>query len=679
MISSLIIPLEALQKISGFCLLLDENLCIQWLSKSLRKLCPELELGLNLLAEFSCESSIQKSLKTKTSNDLVFIRHLKSSLELRGISLVLKPDLTTLLVLSPKSNHIGELIQRGFTVADFSVHDTLFDCLMLIQAHQTTTKESHYYAKALRQQLELEFYKRAVDESSMFVLTDAKGVITHVNNTFCQLSGFSKEELLGKTHRVISSGKHESEFYRSLWDILLTRKVFRGEICNRKKDGSLFWVDTTIVPFTDETGKIESYAAIQRDVSEKRFAMEQLELASKAKADFLANMSHEIRTPMNGIIGMMSLLSGSESLEEAKEYGRTIKSSSELLLRLVNDILDLSKIEAGKISIEPSWFDIRTVVGTLIDLHKESAEKKGIFLRKNVAVDVPSLVEGDALRIQQILSNLLSNAIKFTEKGGVQLGIQFQAIGSKECRVTATVMDTGMGMSSEVVEKLFQRFEQGDSSTTKKFGGTGLGLAISKKMAEILGGQLTVQSVEGRGTTFRCELPMKYQFKPSENLGSPQNTRIGAGAPEEIPIGIVCTPSGGKPKVLIAEDNPVNQFVLTKILSRLGCESHSVANGLEAITAAQSFRYDLILMDCFMPELDGYDAALKIKEEPGPCQNVPIVAVTANALAGEAEKCASFGMAGYLAKPIELRTLSLELRKYWPLKSDWEKKVSVSQ
>jgi PAS domain S-box-containing protein len=656
---------EELQKITSFYILLDDKRKIKLCSKALLKLCPDLSNIEELSEAFSCDPLNQKGLKELEGNDFIFIEHKASGLKFRGVSFVLCADKLTMFALSPLVKNIVELTSRGFSISDFAMHDTLIDSLLLMQAHENTVKQSKTYATALRQQLELEFYKRAVDESSMFVRTNTKGVITTVNDTFCKLSGYPKEELLGKTLKVISSGKHDQEFHRKLWETLLAGKVYRGEICNRTKKGTLFWVDTTIMPFADESGMVESYAAIQIDISEKKFAMEQLERVSKAKAEFLANMSHEIRTPMNGIIGMMSLINSSESLEEVKEYGKTIKSSCDLLLRLVNDILDLSKIEAGKIAIELNMFDVRSVIETLLDLYRESADKKGILLNSDIAFNVPFSVEGDALRIQQVLSNLVSNAIKFTEKGEVRLGVHSEETGSDSCKLIFTVMDTGRGMNSEVVGKLFQRFEQGDSTTTKKFGGTGLGLAISKRLSQLMGGDLWVESIEGKGTIFKCEVPMKFENKRTQP-DSQAPTLSGGVLAEPTPKNpVFFNQRGEHPRILIAEDNPVNQFVLEKMLSKLGCESHCAANGLEAITAAQSFNYDLILMDCFMPELDGYEAALKIKNNPGPCQNTPIIAVTANALRGEAEKCASFGMSGYLSKPIVLKTLSQELGKYF--------------
>ncbi len=663
------VSLEELQKITSFYILLDENKRIIVCSKALLKLCPDTSKIKELSEAFSFDPLTPNVPKELDSNDFVFIKHRESEITFRGVSFALNADKLTLMALTPLVKNISELTSRGFSLSDFALHDTFFDSLLLMQAHENTVRQSQTYAKALRQQLELEFYKKAVDESSMFVRTNTKGVITKVNDTFCRFSGYSKEELLGKTHKVISSGKHDKVFYRELWKTILDGKVFRGEICNRKKDGTLFWVDTTIIPFADEEGKIESYAAIQIDVSEKKLAMEQLEMVSKAKADFLANMSHEIRTPMNGIIGMMSLLDSSNSLEEAKEYGKTIKSSCDLLLRLVNDILDLSKIEAGKITIEPSWFDVRSVIETVLDLYRESAERKGIRLMMDRGLNVPSNVEGDALRLQQILSNLVSNAIKFTEKGEVRLQVQSQQSGPDTCNIMLTVIDTGMGMKSEIVGKLFQRFEQGDSSTTKKFGGTGLGLAISKRLSQLMGGDLSVESVEGKGTTFKCIVPMRFDSKRDQMESKAETISGEARSGGETTNPVFYNRTGKKPRILIAEDNPVNQFVLEKMLSRLGCESHCTANGLEAITAAQSFNYDLVLMDCFMPELDGYEAAFKIKNTPGPCQGTPIIAVTASALPGEAEKCASFGMSGYLSKPIVLKTLSQELGKYFELRN----------
>jgi PAS domain S-box-containing protein len=655
---------EELQKITSFFFLLDDRRKIKVWSKALLKLCPDL-LNIEDLSEvFLFDPLTGSDLKGLDSNDFIFIEHKESGIKFRGVSFALDSNKLTLVALTPLVKNINELTSRGFSISDFALHDTLFDSLLLMQAHENTVKQSQTYATALRRQLELEFYKRAVDESSMFIRTNTKGEIINVNETYCRLSGYSKEELLGKTHRAILSGKHVNEFYHKVSETLLAGKVFRGEICNQKKDGCLFWLDTTIIPFADEAGVVEYYAAIQRDITEKKSAMEQLEMVSKAKADFLANMSHEIRTPMNGIIGMMSLLNSSQSIEEAKKYGETIKSSCELLLRLVNDILDLSKIEAGKITIESNWFDVRSFIETLVDLYRDSAEEKGLFLRSDIASNVPLKLEGDALRLQQILSNLISNAIKFTKKGEIRLEVQSQNLGPETCKIIFNVVDTGTGMNSDVACKLFQRFEQGESSTWRKFGGTGLGLAISKSLSQLMGGDLSFESIEGKGTSFRCEFPMKLETQ-TKQLG-PRTDKSGeAHSRFESNNPIFCNQEGKTPRILIAEDNPVNQFVLEKMLSRLGCESHCASNGIEAITASQSVNYDLILMDCFMPEVDGYEAAFKIKNTPGPCQSTPIIAVTANVLPGEAEKCAAFGMSSYLSKPVVLKNLSQELGKYF--------------
>lgn len=380
------------------------------------------------------------------------------------------------------------------------------------------------------------------------------------------------------------------------------------------------------------------------------------EEASAAKSNFLAAMSHEIRTPMNGVMGMAQVLSSTNLTEEQQFYLNTILDSGSSLLTVINDILDFSKIEAGKMLLENNEFNLKTITNDVIRLFDSKAEEKNIQLLLNIDDDCPIELIGDSLRIKQVLQNLVSNAIKFTAQGIIKINIS----GTKTSDNTATfvlkVIDQGIGIDKKSQGKLFSDFTQVDSSTTRKFGGTGLGLAICKQLVTLMHGEIGVQSQSGKGATFWLTLSLPInnnsnaEDKKSLNLNSEQRSMLTG-------------------KILLVEDNAVNQMVAKAFLQKFGLKPDIAENGLIAVQKFESGSYDLVLMDCQMPVLDGFEATLKIREiersdTSKKVPPLPIVALTANVHNKDKERCAAVGMNDYLSKPISEKELYFVLSKY---------------
>lgn len=488
---------------------------------------------------------------------------------------------------------------------------------------------------------ELKQFFDALNASSIVSKTDTHGEITFVNDTFCTVSGYSRQELIGQPHSIVRHPDTPASVFSALWKNIQSGTLYKVILKNRRKNGTPYYVDSTIFPIKNETGAITEYLAVRHDITEVIDSRDKAIEAEHFKDRFLSNMSHELRTPLNSIIGFSQLLEYKVQDPTRLRYIKSILESSQHLLEIINDLLDLSKIKSGQFSLEIRPFHLYTSFASLLERFEVQTHSK--HLRFNYTLDISrdETVLGDWLRLSQILTNLLSNAIKFTPQGGkISLKAHY-GNGILECKIA----DSGIGMDEATMERIFNPFEQADLSITRKFGGTGLGLSITKELVERMEGSIHVYSRIGAGSRFTITV----KLPASRSTISP---------PPERPVDK--SPLHGH--VLVAEDHETNRILMGFFLDELGLSYTLVKDGQEALEAFGREHFDMILMDENMPRLSGTEAMLCIRTLPG--GNLPIIAFTANTMTGDKERFIKAGMDDFIAKPIHFEELKTLLSRY---------------
>ncbi len=562
---------------------------------------------------------------------------------------ILDPDETLLQALAGVGNQMGQFIERK------------------------STENQLWQTNAMQ---------KAILESANYTIISTKpdGVIVTFNRAAEQKLGYRAEEMIGLQTPTILHLPEEMEARAADLSVELghqipvgfetfVAKASLGEIDERewtyvRKDGTRFPVRLSITALFNERGEIAGYLCVASDITEQKKVEEQLlhakdaaESASTAKSDFLATMSHEIRTPMNGIIGMSSLLLDTQLTEKQREMVEAVRHSGDALMTIIDDILDFSKIEARKLDLMEENFRLDSVIRGVVDLLHHKAAAREIDLVVNIEPDVPSLLIGDPGRLRQILMNLVGNGIKFTDEGAICIDVRrLESRHSGPVTLEISVTDTGIGMTPEQQAQLFQAFTQVDSSSTRRFGGTGLGLAICKRLVELMGGQIGVESQRFQGSRFWLHLPLRVALV-TEPPSEVKREEPVAQKPLE----------GTKPRLLVVEDNQVNARMAMMMLEKHGYPAEVACDGEEAVDRFASGTYDGVLMDCHMPRMDGYEATRAIREiEASGLWRRPrcrIIAMTANVMAGERERCLEAGMDDYVSKPLRTKTLMEALQR----------------
>ncbi len=481
-----------------------------------------------------------------------------------------------------------------------------------------------------------------------------------VNDAVCNLFNRSRADLLGKTTYDLFKAKDMADIsWQNDEEVFKTGKETVNEETNVCTPETTRTVLVNRSPYTDNSGN-QYLVSITRDITEYKKAQEAAEAAAKAKSEFLANMSHEIRTPMNAVIGTACLLQETDLTAEQRELVETISSSGNALLSIINDILDLSKIESNKLEIEGQPFNLRSCIEESLELIGRYASEKGLNVSYLLQEDTPERIIGDFTRLRQVLVNLLNNAVKFTDAGEVQLSISSRRVDDAY-KIHFAVKDTGIGIPEERITNIFQSFTQVDASTTRKYGGTGLGLAISKKLVELMGGRIWVESEFGEGSIFHFTITAK----PSND----KHSKTGQDSDKSIARQETVDSDGGlgalnRPlRILLAEDNTVNQKIMLRMLKKIGYNADVAENGLEVLKAMEKKLYDIVLMDVQMPEMDGFEATREIRRR-WPQSGPKIIAITAYALAGDKERCLEAGMDSYIAKPVQMAELAKIMKRY---------------
>ena len=553
-------------------------------------------------------------------------------------------DWATALATRNRTNALS-LSQRRIT--------ELAENLKSAQQHGVDLQSELDNVRSLNQTLELLALVASKTDNSVIIL-DAAHCVEWVNDSFVRMTGFETDEVRGKPLiEIFFAGDTDSTASQALAAAFVAGHGLSQEILHQRKDGRTYWASLSITPAFSDDGTIHRWIGIASDATRRRHAQEALrqakeeaELASRVKSEFLANMSHEIRTPMNAIIGMSELTLETPVNDEQREYLTTILDSAESLLRLLNDILDLSKIEAQKLTIESVDFHLAETLRDALKPFAFQARQNGIRFELTIPLDVPERLVGDPARLRQIVANLAANAIKFTpEEGTICVSVSVAEMTAETAALRFTVQDTGIGISNERLQLIFEAFRQADSSTSRSYGGTGLGLTISKQLVELMDGTIGVESTEGVGSTFHFEICFPLARNEIAHATLPD-----AAEP---------SPKIRRPlRVLVTDDNRANRQLAGKILAKRNHFVEEASSGAEALQRLKHGNFDVVLMDVQMPEMDGFDTTAAIRQLADELTVQPyIVALTAHAMQGDRERCLAAGMDAYIAKPLRAKQL----------------------
>ncbi|MDO8359543.1 MAG: PAS domain S-box protein, partial [Devosia sp.] len=530
---------------------------------------------------------------------------------------------------------------------------------LLIGTDNTARKLVEEEQKKSDQRLrDQQFYTRSLIESNIdaIMTTDPAGIITDVNKQMEALTGCTRDELIGAPFKGYFTDPERAE--AAINRVLSEKSVTDYELTARARDGKQTVVSYNATTFYDRNRTLQGVFAAARDVTERKRVEAELqqakaaaESASRTKSDFLASMSHEIRTPMNAIMGIADLLAKTSLSTEQDKYVQIFRRAGDNLLNLINDILDLSKVEASQLELEQTGFSLKDLVEKVAEMVAGKADEKGLDLKCELAPNVPIDLVGDPTRLRQVLLNLLGNAIKFTPSGAVSLRVERDFDSSIPTALRFTVSDTGIGIPSEKLRQVFERFTQADSSTTRRFGGSGLGLTISKRLVELMGGRIWVDSVVGQGSVFAFAVPLE----------------VWAGGHRPVPASIGAGPLRPLPalRILLAEDSPDNCTITMAYLEDTPYRVEIAETGAIALEKFQAGHYDLVLMDRQMPVMDGLTAtrAIRAWERANHRPATPIIALTASALKGDREMCLAAGCTAFLTKPIKQDVLLQAIRE----------------
>lgn len=496
----------------------------------------------------------------------------------------------------------------------------------------------------------------AADQHAIVSITDLKGRITHVNDRFCEISGYSREELLGARHSLINSGHHPPAYLDELWKVVKSGRVWHGEIRNRKKNGDCYWVDATFVPLMNADGSLAQFIGIRTDITERKriehdlqLAKEVAEAANRAKTEFLSSMSHELRTPMNAILGFAQLMQAEQPSADQAENLNEIVHAGHHLLELINKVLDLARVESGHIDLSPEPLLLADVIDECLPLIQPLARKQDISVLCSVtclqAATQPRAcacpVFADRLRLRQVLLNLLSNGVKYNRAGG-RVEIRCEGTGEQAC---ISVTDSGPGIAPELQPRLFKPFERLETSPYQGgIEGTGIGLALSKQLIEAMGGHIGLHSASGSGSTFWITLPKAMDDRPASPVKSLPPAPAGA-APMQ---------NHQTHTLLYIEDNPANLRLVQKIMGmRPQLALLDAPNAEIGLAVAEARLPHLILMDINLPGMNGFEALRRLRANPA-TRSIPVLAISANAMLRDIDNAREAGFDDYLTKPLDI-------------------------